>query len=450
MAVLGGEGTIPQPGSVLCTSQGSARGRLKSAPLCEEVCSMTISEDGGLPMVTDVARGQVENVQTIINRMQTGRIVIPDYQRDAEQWDDRKESLFIESILNNLTIPAFFFAENESEGSIEVVDGQQRLTTILKYAADEFKISDDDDVVYLSPQSVHYKGFYYKDLQRKLQNVFNDYPLTIIYLPKRLELSTKLEIFRRINEGGTPLTAQDIRLSYYSSSPSVNFVRLVGLYSASAAATRMLESAAKKDVTNPWDGRKQYNESWQSWWKDKAKAKGQTPSEMFLWYLIMLNRTQVGALVASQDALKHLSLSFRGTTEEVLDVYCAQLLWTDERGGPIVLPTYTSGLKEQFKGFALWMHAILNRGLAGISVDKYKQLALLIGACVELKVNPKDISDDVWDIFGSFVRTPRQAGDIIKDIGGYPEPKGRWSGQKGQRAQCQAAIQLVERAVERY
>ena len=39
----------------------------------------------------------------------TNELFIPDYQRDSEQWDYRKQSLFIESLLNNLTIPAFFF-----------------------------------------------------------------------------------------------------------------------------------------------------------------------------------------------------------------------------------------------------------------------------------------------------------------------------------------------------
>ena len=57
----------------------------------------------------------------------------PDYQRDAEQWDLRKESLFIESLLNNLTTPALFFLEDQDTGSIEVIDGQQRLNTIRKY-----------------------------------------------------------------------------------------------------------------------------------------------------------------------------------------------------------------------------------------------------------------------------------------------------------------------------
>ena len=80
----------------------------------------------GLPLVTDRTRAQSENIETVVGRLRNERILIPDYQRDAEQWDERKESLFIESILNNLTIPAFFFSQIEDQ-KIEVVDGQQRL-----------------------------------------------------------------------------------------------------------------------------------------------------------------------------------------------------------------------------------------------------------------------------------------------------------------------------------
>ena len=79
------------------------------------------------PIVSDPTRTQSENVETVISRLKNGRIVIPDYQRDAEQWDLRKESLFIESLLNNLTIPALFFLEDQDTGTIEVIDGQQRL-----------------------------------------------------------------------------------------------------------------------------------------------------------------------------------------------------------------------------------------------------------------------------------------------------------------------------------
>ena len=343
----------------------------------------------GLPFVTDPTRSQSENVETVVSRMASNRIVIPDYQRDADQWDLRKESLFVESLVNNLTIPAFFFAEQEN-GTIEVVDGQQRLSTIRNYRDNTFAISDDEDMVYLTPQSVHYRGKKYADLDPKLKNVFDDYPLTIIYLPKKIALNAKLEIFRRINEGGTPLSPQDIRLAYYSASPSVNFVRLAGLYGDSAAAQRMIASAATKGVENPWKAHAKTEALWREWWSGTIKAKGQTPSEMFLWYLVQRFRERIETLVTNADAMKHLPLSFRGTSEEVLDIVCAQLQHTDANGGAAVLPTYAAGLKKEFEHFVY-----LDRDDSGIRRSRtwrrqvQAEMALLIGTGVELKANPR-------------------------------------------------------------
>jgi hypothetical protein len=403
----------------------------------------------GLPLVTDKTRAQSENVETVVTRLRNERIVIPDYQRDAEQWDKRKESLFIESILNNLTVPAFFFSEGDDQ-KIEVVDGQQRLTTILKYVEDKFALSDEASMVYLTPQSVYYSGKRFSELPKKLQSVFNDYPLTIIYLPQSLDLSTKLEIFRRINEGGTPLTGQDIRLAYYSSSPSVTTIRLAGVHGNGDAVSRMQKSAKERNIPDPWENWTRAYELWGEWWEGKLTARGQTPSEMFLWYLVTLNRESLHSLLSTPNQMKHLKISFRGSTEEALDVYCAQILWTDEHGS---LPVFPGGkdLQKDFNSFATWIEYILKQGLSGVSVDKYKQTALLIGALVDSKVQPSQVSHDAWDEFGTFIRYPRKTGQKwLADAGGYPEQKGRWGGTSGQYMQCKQVCKLVSKILESY
>ena len=61
------------------------------------------------PLVQDTTKAQNESINTIVGKLDDKEVYIPDYQRDSEQWDYRKQSLFIESLLNNLTIPAFFF-----------------------------------------------------------------------------------------------------------------------------------------------------------------------------------------------------------------------------------------------------------------------------------------------------------------------------------------------------
>ena len=411
---------------------------------------MTEDKSNIAPIVTDPTRTQSENVETVISRLKNGRIVIPDYQRDADQWDRRKESLFIESLLNNLTIPALFFLEDQETGEIEVIDGQQRLNTIQKYENDEFSLETADDINYLSPQSVHYSGKKFSELPSKFKRVFNDYPLTIIYLPPRLDLGTKLEIFRRINEGGTPLTAQDIRLSYYSESKSVYFVRLAGIYAETPSAERMIEAASEKGVDNPWTQYSIARKHWIEWWEGKAQAKGQTPSAMFLWYLVFVHRKKLDNLISTQDTMKHLAMTFNGSTEQALDTYCAQLQFTDAKKREPIFPTYENGLEKDFENFVTWIEAILGSGMSGVSVDKYKQTALLIGSAVELEIDPKALSDDAWDEISGFIRAPRQAGTKwLNEEGGYPEPRGRWKGKRGQNAQCDMAKLLLSNIVER-
>ncbi|MXV75255.1 DUF262 domain-containing protein [Candidatus Poribacteria bacterium] len=403
------------------------------------------------PIVSEPTRTQSESVETIINNFNRGDIIIPDYQRDAEQWGDRKESLFIESLLNNLTTPALFFLDDLDTSISEVIDGQQRLNTILKYERDKLRLNADDDINYLSPQSIHYSGKKFSELPQKFKTVFRRYPLTIIYLPPRLDLRTKLEIFRRINEGGTPLTAQDIRLSYYSESKCVYFVRLAGIHADSSSAKRMIEAARQKGVDNPWKQYPEIWELWKDWWEGKDRAKGQTPSAMVLWYLVFMHREKLDVLLSSPNLMKHLPLAFHGSTEGALDIYCAQLQYTDTQGGTPVFPTYGNGLEDDFRSFAQWIGAILGRGLPGVSVDKYKQMALLIGAAVELGIDADKLSFDAWDAIAGFIQTPRRAGERwLKRKGGYPESRGRWKGDRGQKAQCDMAKLLLAKIVDTY
>ena len=411
-----------------------------------------LKENSGIsPIVKERTRTESQSVHSVIYRLDSGEIVIPDYQRDAEQWDHRKESLFIESLLNNLTTPALFFSENHETGCTEVVDGQQRLSTIQKYAKDRLSLSADRAINYLSPQSVHYSGKTFSELPPEFKRVFEGYPLTIIYLPPRMDLSTKLEIFRRINEGGTPLTAQDIRLAYYSGSKCVHFIRLAGLYAETPAAERMQQAAAEKGVANPWE---QYPETWKiwkEWWEDKGLAKGQTPSAMILWYLVFRHREQLDRLISSPNSMKHLAITFHGSTEEALDIYCAQLQYTETKGGTSVSPAYGNGIESEFHSFVQWIDVILRRSLPGVSVDKYKQMALLIGAAVELQLEPNQLGYDAWDAIREFIRAPRRAGEkrLAKERG-YPESRGRWKGERGQKAQCDMAKLLLSRIVDAY
>lgn len=394
-----------------------------------------------IPLVTDPTRSQSESIETVLNRLKDGRVYIPDYQRDSGQWNIEKESLFVESVINNLTTPAFFFSETVG-GKSEVVDGQQRLTTLQRFFRDALRLAPVEDVNYLIPASVQYSGKIFSELSLDLQAVFLGYPLTIIYLPRSMNLSAKLEVFRRINEGGTPLTGQDIRLAYYSESKGVSVIRLAGIYSSSSdSAVRMIRSAERFELSNPWDRDEIAKECWEGWWEERDRTKGQTPSHMFLWFLIALSRNKLDAILKNTA---YLNITFRGTIEEALDIYCAQQLYQEENpSSPRLIPEWNEAYNKMFDFFSKWIRKILGEKLPNLSIEKYRQLSLFIAAATELGLDPDHISPEQWGTIGSFIQNPRDTGRSLLGGEGYPEPKGRWTGQKGQKAQCDKAVEAV-------
>jgi hypothetical protein len=165
----------------------------------------------------------------------------------------------------------------------------------------------------------------------------------------------------------------------------------------------------------------------------------------------MLHHDTLGGMLQDQSQVKHLKLAFRGTTDEALDIYCAQLRYTEVEGGTEIFPVYGSCLIEEFYEFADWMGLLLGVKLTSANVQKYKQMALLIGALTRLNILEKQISDAAWNVIGRFLKSARTVGEeFLKDAGGYPEQKGRWGGEKGQFGQCKAVELLVKRLIQKY
>jgi hypothetical protein len=283
---------------------------------------MSMSSADNQPVISHQTTAQNEVVENVLSRYQQNELFIPQYQRDADQWDEIKKSLFIESILNRLTVPAFYVAASEDNPDVsEVVDGQQRLTTLNAFYTGRFTLNTNAECPYYGP-SAHYAGKRFVDLAETWQKVFRRYNLTLVSLPPGMELSLRLEIFRRINEGGTPLSGQDIRLGYYSESQAVRFLQAAGIFDATReGAKRIIQ-----DVGYPWPWSNYPNEAdqWTQWWQDTKTVLGQTPAEMFLWFLISRYRDKVAAILSNASNLAaNLKLTFRGNTEEVLDIFCA-------------------------------------------------------------------------------------------------------------------------------
>jgi len=130
------------------------------------------------PIVGGQTTAQNEAVETVLKRLEEGELFVPAYQRDSDEWDENKKSLFIESILNRLTVPAFYLAPSEDDPDrFEVVDGQQRLTTLASFFGKEFRLEPDEDCPYFGT-SVQYAGLTYEEIHENWQKAFRRYNLT--------------------------------------------------------------------------------------------------------------------------------------------------------------------------------------------------------------------------------------------------------------------------------
>jgi len=146
-----------------------------------------------------------------------GDIVIPEFQRNFV-WTVTQASLLIESFLLGLPVPQVFFYIDDQNKSL-VIDGQQRIVSIVYffdgYFGDEstqgrrqvFRLTGLDE---RSP----FAGKRFEDLdetqQRKLKGSVLR-AINIRQLSPKKENTSVYHIFERLNTGGTPLKAQEIR-----------------------------------------------------------------------------------------------------------------------------------------------------------------------------------------------------------------------------------------------
>lgn len=166
----------------------------------------------------------------LINMYKAGELVIkPEYQR-LFRWKRIQKTALIESILLGIPIPPIFVAEDEN-GIWELVDGLQRISTIISFFGDLdeklFVISADGDFDEDSEDNVNKweleSGSLVEDLEGfNVDTLPKKYIINIKRAVCRVEIlrgesntAMKYELFKRLNSGGSKLTPQEIRNAIY-------------------------------------------------------------------------------------------------------------------------------------------------------------------------------------------------------------------------------------------
>lgn len=132
-----------------------------------------------------------------------GKLTIqPEYQRNYIYANGKDDVAVIDSLLKGYPIGLIYFVETERD-KYEILDGQQRITSIGRYITNKFAWIDENDIPYKFESLP-------KDKQEKIYNT----ELTI-YICSGDESEIK-EWFKTINIAGKPLNNQELLNSIYS------------------------------------------------------------------------------------------------------------------------------------------------------------------------------------------------------------------------------------------
>lgn len=155
-----------------------------------------------------------------------GRLTIqPEYQRHYIYNDGKKDVAVIKSLLKGYPIGLIYFNKT-NDGRLEVLDGQQRITSFGRFVVGNFSIEDDDKRIQsfesLPPEKRQ------QILQTKL----------LIYECEGEESEIK-EWFKTINIAGIPLNEQELLNAIYSG----KFV---------TAAKKVFSNSQNSELQNKW------------------------------------------------------------------------------------------------------------------------------------------------------------------------------------------------------
>lgn len=165
---------------------------------------------------------QVRTIDALLGRLKHGEMDLsPDFQRSANLWNIERKTSLIESILLRIPIPSLYVSEDEN-GDYAVVDGLQRMSAVAHFVDVESlnKATNGElDQLKLNKKGLRsfqeLAGLSFTELERPLQRRITETELIIHVIRFGTPSEVKFNIFSRLNQGGLPLNAQEIRNAIY-------------------------------------------------------------------------------------------------------------------------------------------------------------------------------------------------------------------------------------------
>ncbi len=143
--------------------------------------------------------------------------IAPEYQRQF-RWNSDRQSAFIESVFLGIPIPNLFMAANP-DGTWELIDGVQRLSTLIRFISDDTvwnaRLLDGPLKLTGLTKLTEFNGNTFDHLIKSVQLQFLLKPLKVTTISDKSDFEVRFDLFERLNTGGVLLTAQEIRSCIY-------------------------------------------------------------------------------------------------------------------------------------------------------------------------------------------------------------------------------------------
>lgn len=150
-------------------------------------------------------------VDSLVKRIHEGSIVVPRFQR-GYVWKPNEASRFIESLLLGLPVPSIFLAKDKVTNELIIVDGQQRLKTLMYFYKGEFP---DGERFVLKNVMPKYERIAYDSLPMSQKHQLDNTIIHSIIMKDEDNSDAIYHLFERLNTTGTPLASQEIRAAIY-------------------------------------------------------------------------------------------------------------------------------------------------------------------------------------------------------------------------------------------
>ena len=177
------------------------------------------NDDSDLPPQHIVAYTELRSCADLVRMYNNGKgklIIQPDFQR-AIVWDNASQTRFVDCLTKQLPIPSLCFSLDYKTQKRLVIDGLQRIQSIINFLTDDnWRLSKLDDIdSRLAGKKVSEIRKQYPGIIEIVENV--TLPITVLRCDYSKESHNNylFTIFHRLNSGGKKLTNQEIRNCIY-------------------------------------------------------------------------------------------------------------------------------------------------------------------------------------------------------------------------------------------